>query len=187
MCLMSTLETLYELQDVTHYIVANEDYCPWDGLISTNFLTLFEHEKSETKLIQKIARLSLAQNAKIEDSADLTVIQTDGIRDLAHLVKSFRLEPQDFQDAFLIDPNEKDFEFDLYELVINHPNLSESQKAEFHMKFLKTVVFYGTNKSKQATGRPTHGISILKTRNYTGFNSIQRAALDQLEFHQDDI
>ena len=74
MCLMSSLETLYELREVTDYIIANEDYCPWNGVISPEFLSHFEQEVTGAALIQKIVQSSFDQNENIKDPADLTVV-----------------------------------------------------------------------------------------------------------------
>lgn len=183
MCLMSTLETLYELKDVAEYIIANEDYCPWDGVISPDFLPAFEEEKEGLNLVRRITKAALAQNTALEDPFDITLIQTQALSELVQTVKAFHLKHTDFQDRFLIDPSEKDFEYDLYETVMNLSRLTQDQKNQFKRAFSQAVLFYGANSNKIKKG-PTHGISILKTKNYPGFNPSQREAFKRLRYHQ---
>lgn len=105
-CLMSCVETAYELRKCTDYILTYEFYCPWSGIIGPNFLSILEHSSNERtgKVARHLLNDFIDRVADIEDPADITLIKTKHLDGFRTFLQSLILK-RPVDNSFCIDPD----------------------------------------------------------------------------------
>lgn len=143
-CLMACLETAVELAPSVDYIIAFQNYCPWDGVIGPNMIAEFAHERDILSLLTSLQD-DFIRRAEGEE-ADCSIIVTKEALALAELLQD--------QVLPLVDVRvDKDYPhlLDLYSLAKQIPG--------FSFVFERVVYRYRQVKSKP---RPDlHGLSCL--------------------------
>jgi Clostripain family len=143
-CLMSCLETANELAPSVDYIVAFQNYCPWDGIIGPKLLTEFA-QRNDTLSILTALQDDFILRAKDEE-ADCSILITKEAKRLARLLKD-KVIP--FADVRV--DKEYPHLLDLYSLASSIPG--------FAQQFSRTVYRY-----VQASAKPRpdlHGLSCI--------------------------
>lgn len=97
MCLMSMLETIYELKDVVDYVVAVETYGPWEGFISPQLLPTLESDIPIEEKLKDIASNYINRNKGGPDVCDVAVTRTKDVVRLANFIETkVKLTQMDF-------------------------------------------------------------------------------------------
>ena len=182
-CLMSTIETHFELRHATRFITADEDYTPWTGIVSPRFQTILSRNTSSESKVVALARDQAEANQGIKDPSDITVVKTRHVGALVGLVRSFGLTSKDFKKAHAVDKNDTSFENDLHAVVMGSKHVTPAQERKFEKAFARTVSFYEMNHAKTKVMPNAKGISILKTPNSASFTKKQKAAMNALDFY----
>jgi len=90
-CLMSSLETAYTFRDLTEYVIAYEDYGPWEGIVDSSLLGNFSRNAEDTPtILDGLAEGFIVRNTKGEalDPADISILSMEGVEALtAFLVR----------------------------------------------------------------------------------------------------
>ena len=156
-CLMSCVETAYELRKCTDYILCYEDYCPWEGIIGPNFMSILNSSVGERtgKVARKLLGDFIQRVANIEDPADITLIKTKHLDNFAEFVRSLPLHhPAD--TSFCIDPDYWQLQ-DLTSIVKN--SVSPEQFDQYNTLFGKVVRTYQQSEHKHNLNH--HGLSMI--------------------------
>jgi hypothetical protein len=168
-CLMSSLETLYEIRNSAPFVLAFEDYCPNVGIVSEKLVPLLGqiHPQSSQDELRKIlidcAKPFSQFHKNKKGNCDISVIESNFIEPLADFLTDHPLRASNFQQDFCIDKTDAEVGFDLYQVIVQSINHSKKQKEKFKRLFKKTVPYYAANLAKinSLPDFPHHGISIL--------------------------
>lgn len=184
-CVMSSIETLVELQNCTRYVTANQDYCPNHGVVTPKFISILSDEQDFSEKVVGIAKAEAELNEEDEDAADISAIYMPAVSDLAALVGKLDIRREDFKQLYAIDPNSDHFLYDLYNVVKDAEHVSQEEKEVFENLFKKTVLYYEANHKKRVNGKPKHhGISILVDAQWNEmFSPIGKKYFKQLDFY----
>lgn len=102
-CFMASIETMYELQSVSKYIIASEDYQMNQGLTSKSLINIITSTKSLRDKLVDMSRDFISRNNQRDDidlfnnnlealtdhdSADISIIDTDRIIDFVGVLAS---------------------------------------------------------------------------------------------------
>lgn len=183
-CMTNILETIYELKDSAKYLIGNESYSvSGSDLLSSRFLEPFEKHGSDEGFFDEFADNAAQETENSSTATDLSVIRLDKVELLTHLVKLIELKPEEFEDKNLIDPNDKDFQYDLYETVMNLNRLSKEEKKLFDHVFHQVVMLNKPNPEQIKIGK-THGIGMLKSVAYYEWSKKFTNWYHELDFNQ---
>jgi len=168
-CLMSMLESLYQLRKVTSYVAAFETYGPWEGFISAQFLSTFDSEEVPIKdQLVAVADNFIERNADGPDIVDVSIIDLSHITTLANIVLNVSLHESDLNDLNdTVDPD--DDTHDLYQTIMMLPDnrLGPSIRHQFQTTFNDVVVYYRQNQLNvsESYNPYHHGISVCRQPN----------------------
>lgn len=171
MCLMSSLETAWEFRHLTRYLVACEDYGPWEGITSPDLIREFSTIRSTRELLSRLTASFVRRNNPDPDNdpADISVLATAGIEPLAAFVgKAFLDRPLDhsfFDLKASVDRSTSDpypYLQDLYTLTRRILGNDPAARRRFEELFRATVIGYRQDRQKQALAyaRDHHGLSV---------------------------
>jgi hypothetical protein len=104
-CYMSTIETVYQVRELTNYIVACEDASPDEGLVDVGLLEMFGSNQTTEDILGFMVKQFVARNDKIPegspgkteekpDPADVTVIATRYLNGLKAFLQSLQFKLQ---------------------------------------------------------------------------------------------
>ncbi|HNW92308.1 MAG TPA: clostripain-related cysteine peptidase [bacterium] len=172
MCLMASAETAYELRAVTDYLIAYEDYGPWEGLIEPGLLAQFAAAQKPERLLAAMADGFIARNETATDSdpADVAVIATAPMAALADfLVRHERVlatVDHAFASSFAVDRSDSEPYYqlqDLYALAQAAFATDPAAWREFAGLFHQVVIAYRQNRIKQDLPHAAahHGLSVV--------------------------
>jgi hypothetical protein len=112
-CLMAMLETVYELRSVTKFILACEQYEPWQGFCSKEMVKAFESSENVIEIASQIIKSFISRNNldPRADPADITLLKTSKVEALMKELKerkissssSVRIDPLDSDQASYLD------------------------------------------------------------------------------------
>lgn len=162
-CLMSNLESAYQMRNYTDYIVACETYGPWQGLLSDKFLNLLSNAASssvEDALVHVGMDFIQRNNYEGNDPADIAVLDTSQLPALVDLLRSFQVSDAQFNDSYALDPDDGWTLFDIYSTIQELSNSSQviSQSfPDFQKAYTNLVRFYAQN--DQGINPFHHGLS----------------------------
>lgn len=171
MCLMSSLETAWEFRDLTSYLIACEDYGPWEGITSPEIIRKFSTTRSTTNLLSQLAASFIRRNNPDpkNDPADISVLAMAGVEPLAAFVeKTFHhrsLDDSYFNLSASVDQSTTEpypYLQDLYTLTMRLLAHDPAQQRHFQKLFRATVIDYRQDRQKEALpyARDHHGLSI---------------------------
>ncbi|MEX1117721.1 MAG: clostripain-related cysteine peptidase [Terrimicrobiaceae bacterium] len=171
MCLMSTLETAYEFRNTTKYLIASEDYGPWEGLASPSLVREFSTVGNTRKLLSRILASFIQRNNTDpeNDPADMSIIATAGIEPLANYVSAlFANRPLDssfFSLAASVDRSTSEpypYLQDLYTLTTRLIGRNAAEQKRFDDLFKAAILEYRQDRQKSALpySRDHHGLGI---------------------------
>ena len=171
MCLMASLETAWEFRHLTRYLVACEDYGPWEGITSPDLIREFSTIRSTRELLSRLTASFVRRNNPDPDNdpADISVIATAGVEPLAAFVgKAFLDLPLDhsfFDLKASVDRSTSDpypYLQDLYTLTRRILGNDPAARRRFEELFRATVIGYRQDRQKRALAyaRDHHGLSI---------------------------
>lgn len=171
MCLMASLETAWEFRNLTRYIIACEDYGPWEGIASPEMIREFSTIRSTRELLPRLAASFVRRNNPDPDNdpADISVIDTAGVEPLTDFVeKAFKgrsLDNSYFNLSASVDQSTTEpyrYLQDLYTLTTRVLGNDTASKRRFDQLFRATVIVYRQDRQKRALphARDHHGLSI---------------------------
>lgn len=171
MCLMSSLETAWEFRHLTRYLVACEDYGPWEGITSSDMIREFSTIRSTRELLTRLTASFVRRNNPDpgNDPADISVIATAGVEPLAAFVeKAFQgrsLDHSFFDLSASVDRSTADpypYLQDLYTITMHVLGSDTAARRHFEDLFRATVIDYRQDRQKRALAyaRDHHGLSI---------------------------
>ena len=171
MCLMSSLETAWEFRHLTSYLVACEDYGPWEGITSPDLIREFSTIPNTRVLLSRMAASFVRRNNPDpkNDPADISVIATAGVEPLTAFVeKAFRgrsLDRSYFDLTASVDRDTKEpypYLQDLYTLTTRVLGDDHAAQRRFQELFRATVIDYRQDRQKKGLSyaRDHHGLSI---------------------------
>jgi len=168
-CLMSMLETLFQLRQVADYVIACETYSPWEGYISSVLLSTFDNsDLSLTQIVESIADNFIDRNSNFSgDITDVAVTNITAIQPLADFVLSLELTQKDFIDGDNNTVDSMDQTHDLFNTVmsLSDDRVSPSNKQKFQSLFSDVIVYYKQNivNGSDFYNPYHHGISICRS------------------------
>jgi len=166
-CLMSMLESLFQLREVTDYVVACETYSPWEGFISTVLLSTFANQILSTEqILSSIADNFILRNSNFSgDVTDVAVTRLDAIQPLADFVMSLSLSQSDFSSNDTVDTMDQTHDLFTTVMSMSEDRVSSSQKIRFESLFNDVVLYYRQNEvnGSDSYNPLHHGISICQS------------------------
>jgi len=156
-CLMSSIETAYEFRDLTEYLIAFEDYGPWEGIVDPSFLENFSSSDDIFTILDKLAEGFITRNKEGEavDPADISVLSTEGVEALTAFLLRYqdRLQsvPYLFNVIFSVDQSQLAPYYnlqDLYSIARAAFGDDADLWGEFVALFQSVVIDYRQNQLK---------------------------------------
>ncbi|MCX6089265.1 MAG: clostripain-related cysteine peptidase [Candidatus Atribacteria bacterium] len=171
MCLMANIETAYEFRNLTKYIIASEDYGPWEGLVDPKILEQFSKETEPFNILQFMARSFIKRNeiGEENDPADISIIATNQVEKLAEFLKQYEnlfLSIENlFGPKYAVDRSDTKPYYqlqDLYSLAKEAFAQNHAGWQNFEKLFYQIVIDYQQNKEKisKPYAEYHHGLSI---------------------------
>jgi hypothetical protein len=171
MCLMSSLETAWKFRQLTPYLIACEDYGPWEGITSPETISEFSSVRSTRALLSRMATSFIRRNNPDPDNdpADISVIATAGVEPLTAFVeKAFQgrsLDRSYFDLTASVDRSATEpypYLQDLYTLTMRVLKDEPAEQRRFQELFRATVIDYQQDRQKEALpyAADHHGLSI---------------------------
>lgn len=170
MCLMSSLETAWEFRGLSKYLIASQDYGPWEGIISPKLVKYFSKIESSRELAAKLLASFIKRNAVGNElPTDISLLDMAGVQDLADFVKKAfagkALDESYFGLSASVDRSTSEpypYLQDLHSITTKVLGEDATAKEAFEKLFRATVIEYRQDAQKLALpdANKHHGLSI---------------------------
>jgi len=172
MCLMATIETAYELRDRARYVLASEDYGPWEGVIGPELLATFSAGPDPLAILRGLSASFIARNdqAAADDPADISILDLSAVKPLTAFLQTHLpqgpLDASYFSVTNAVDQTTEPPWWQAQDLTEVARRLLSDQPAaldEFQALFDRVVVGYWQDIKKRSTDYAPrhHGLSIV--------------------------
>lgn len=170
MCLMATLETAHEFRNSAHYVLASEDYGPWEGQIDPGLLEALSTKANTLDVLKFMSDAFIARNDADEtaDPADISILDTSGTEAMAAFLAKHKAEFEAvehlFDQTYAIDQTLQYYQLqDLYSVAEAALGADSAEMREFKGLFNNIVLHYQQTQKKQAQMYAAfhHGLSIV--------------------------
>jgi len=166
-CLLSMLETLFQLRQVADYVIACETYSPWEGFFSSVLLSTFDNSQfSLTDIFISISDNFIERNSNFSgDVTDVAVTNLTAIQPLADFVLSLKLTQNDFILNDTVDSMDQTHDLFTTVMSLSDERVSSSDKEKFQSLFSDVIVYYKQNNvnGSDAYNPYHHGISLCRS------------------------
>eukprot|EP00697_Spironema_sp_BW2_P013726 gnl/Spiro4/3968_TR1976_c0_g1_i1.p1 gnl/Spiro4/3968_TR1976_c0_g1~~gnl/Spiro4/3968_TR1976_c0_g1_i1.p1 ORF type:complete len:368 (-),score=128.67 gnl/Spiro4/3968_TR1976_c0_g1_i1:80-1183(-) len=184
-CLMSNLEALHQLRNVTDWVLACETYGPWEGFLGSHLLNAFQQSTSTPKLLEELVANFLVRNAGLPDPADAAVVNVRAVGALSAFVVGLNLTEADFHtDDDTLDPDTNNHDLMWTVLSLPEERLSLDMRSRFVSLFDGAVQHYrqlqGNSSVIALYNKLHHSISVVRSPMRDAANAW---AYDLLELH----
>jgi hypothetical protein len=157
-CLMSSIETAYEFRNLTEYIIAFEDYGPWEGIVDPSLLENFSNNDDIFTILDILAEGFITRNSEGEelDPADISVLSTEDVEALTSFLLRYQEKLQSveflFNVIYAIDQSQLEPYYNLQDLysIARAAFFDDSALwSEFLTLFQSVVIDYRQNQLKK--------------------------------------
>lgn len=169
MCLMAGMETIWELRKIARYIIACEDYGPWEGLVDPGLLREFSTEADTYNILKFMSDHFISRNEVDEndDPADMSIIATSPVEEMSSFLEThenaFLSIANLFGSQYAIDRSGYNQLQDLYSLAQEAFADDADAWENFAELYSNMVIHYQQNKKKkeQSYAGFHHGLSMV--------------------------
>lgn len=169
MCLMAGMETIYEFRKIARYIIACEDYGPWEGLVDPGLLREFSTEADTVNILKFMSDHFISRNEVDEndDPADMSIIATSPVEEMSSFLKThenaFLSIENLFGSRYAIDQSGYYQLQDLYSLAQEAFADDAEAWESFAALYSNIVIHYQQNKKKKEQSYAVfhHGLSMV--------------------------